>query len=101
MQNQMEINKVMFKFSDTDLCAYLMTLGYEPIHIEVIKQKRHNNKIKVYIHFEGDKNEFINIQNKYKDNEVFNIKLNDFSIIKQKLKKMIKDQINIFNCISS
>jgi hypothetical protein len=89
--------KVIYKFSDTDLCAYLMLLQYQIVKIEITLDKKYNNRHKAFIYFEGDKDTFIDIQNKYKNNEIFGIQLQQFSITKQKLKKLIKDEIVKFD----
>lgn len=87
MQNELK----NLRFSDTDLSAYLITLGYEVSQIEVVKDKR-NNKLKAFVHFLGNKDELINLQNKFNNNQVMVVP-KEFSKAKKKLNKLIKAEI--------
>jgi hypothetical protein len=86
-------NKYDFRFSDSDLAAYLLILGYEPSYIEVIIDKKHNNRLKGFIHFLGDKDEYTKLQKQYKNNKV-EINLLDFSLARQRINKMVKSEIS-------
>lgn len=88
-------NKVDFRFSDSDLAAYLLTLGYEPTYIEIVQDKKHGNRLKGFTHFEGDKEEFIKIQQNYR-NKTIELNLTEFSIARRKVNKLIKEKINEF-----
>jgi hypothetical protein len=87
------MEKIDFRFSDSDLAAYLIVLGYEPTYIEIIKDKKHDNRLKGFTHFAGDREDFIRIQNEFQTNE---IKLNvvEFSKARRKINKLIKEKIN-------
>lgn len=85
----------IFRFSDSDLATYLLMLGYIPIDIEVKEDKKHNDRLKAFICFEGLRKDFIKYEDDYKNNQV-KINLKDFSIHRQKINKMIKDKINIY-----
>lgn len=84
-----------FRISDSDLCAYLMTKGYEPISIEVKEDKRHANRLKAFTHFLGSKEDFITLQNDYENNKV-HINLKEFSIARQKINKLIKNELDCY-----
>lgn len=88
MQNE----KVIFRFSDSDLSAYLMMLGYNPKSIEIIQDKKHYGRLKAYICFEGNKEDLIHIQNQFNNNEI-KVNPKTFSIMRKKLNKMINLEI--------
>lgn len=62
-------NKVDFRYNDMDFIAYLLTVGYEYTSIEVALDNR-TNKLKGFMHFEGDKNELLDLYNQYKNEEL-------------------------------
>lgn len=92
------MENVDFRFSDSDLAAYLVILGYEPTYVEVIADKRHNNRLKGFIHFKGEKDEFLRLQEQYRDKKV-EINLLDFSLARQKINKLVKLEIEKQNNI--
>lgn len=91
-------NQVDFRFSDSDLSAYLLMKGYIPSYIEVKVDKRHRDKLKAFIHFNGDKDEFIKLQEDYNNKEV-SINLKEFSIARQQINKMIKNELVTYSSI--
>ena len=82
-----------FRTSDSDLSTYLLILGYKISYIEVTIDKRHDNKLKAFIHFDGEMSELINIQSKCKLGEI-KINLKDFSINRQQINKIIKNKLS-------
>lgn len=86
-------NKYDFRFSDSDLAAYLVVLGYEPSYVEIVVDKKHNNRLKGFIHFQGDRKDFIKLQEEYRNNKV-EINLLDFSLARQRINKMVKSEIS-------
>jgi hypothetical protein len=86
-------DKYDFRFSDSDLAAYLVVLGYEPSYVEVVVDKKHSNRLKGFIHFIGDRDDFIKLQEEYKNNKV-EINLLDFSLARQRINKIVKSEIS-------
>lgn len=62
------MQKVDFRYSDTDFVAYLLTLGYDYTYFETVRDK--HNKLKCYVHFSEDKDELISHFDKYMNGEV-------------------------------
>jgi len=91
----MQKETVDFRFSDSDLSAYLLLLGYEPSYIEVINDKRHS-RIKAFTHFNGYKDDFIKLQQEYQNSKL-DVDLLKFSIARQKINKLIKHEIKLYN----
>jgi glutaredoxin-related protein len=81
---------VNFRYSDTDFIAYLMTLNYQYKDIEIIRDR--NKQLKAYVHFEGNKDELIKIQNEYK-NGLANANILYFSNNRKKITKILKSEI--------
>jgi hypothetical protein len=86
------MDKVDFRFSDTDFSTYLILKGYSPTYIEITNDKK-LNKLKAFTHFEGYKEDFIYLQNEY---EIGNLLVNpkDFSKTRKKLNELIKSKLN-------
>jgi len=95
-----EIFKNEFRTSDSDLSAYLITLGYEPCNIEIKKDKRHGDRLKVFTHFDGTMEELVKIQKECEDNKI-NIDLKKFSIARQRINKIINIEIDKYNNTST
>jgi major membrane immunogen (membrane-anchored lipoprotein) len=90
------LNEIVdFRFSDSDLAAYLLMQKYEPTYIEVKVDRRHNNRLKAFIHFTGERGKLINIQRAYRDKTV-EINLKDFSIARQQINKIVKNALAEF-----
>lgn len=79
-----------FRYSDSSLCAYLLYLGYFPIGFDVVEKR--GNKPKVFIHFNGNKDELLTIYNEYKQK---NLELNlvKYTECKNQILKMVKEQL--------
>jgi hypothetical protein len=88
-------SKYDFRFSDSDLAAYLVVLGYEPTYVEIIIDKKHDNKLKGFTHFQGNREEFIKIQNEFINNEV-TLNVIEFSKARRRINKLVKEEINKF-----
>jgi len=82
-----------FRTSDSDLAAYIITLGYEPSYVEVTKDKKHGGRLKAFTHFDGVIEELIKIQHECKNKNI-NVNLKDLSIARQRINKIIKLEIN-------
>lgn len=82
--------QVNFRYSDTDFIAYLLTLGYVYSEIEVVRDK--NKQLKAFVHFQGEKEELIKIQNDYKNGLLIGNIVN-FSNNRKKITKIIKSEI--------
>lgn len=89
-----------FRVSDSDFATYLMILGYNINDIEVKEDKKHCNKLKAFIYFEGDKTELIKLQQDYINDKKIEISLKEFSINRQQLNKLIKNKLNIYKSIN-
>lgn len=85
------MNKVEFRYSDSNFCAYLVYLGYSPIGFDVVEKR--GNKPKVFIHFKGDKDNLIQLQRDYKNNNV-QLNLIEYGKCKDSVLKMVKQQLN-------
>lgn len=62
------MNKVEFRYSDSNFCAYLVYLGYEITGFDIVEKR--GNKAKVFLHFEGIKEELIDLFKKYHTKEI-------------------------------
>jgi len=82
--------QVNFRYSDTNFISYLITLGYKYNKIEITKDK--NNKLKVFIHFKGEKEELINLHNNF-INDNANINVLSFSKNRKQISKTIREEI--------
>jgi hypothetical protein len=83
--------KVDFRYSDIDFISYLVTIGYEYTHIEVVRDNR-TNKLKGYVHFFEDKNELMSIFEDYK-NEILTGNIVQLRDTRKKIHKFIKSEI--------
>jgi hypothetical protein len=82
--------QVNFRYSDTDFIAYLMSLGYQFGDIEIIRDR--NKQLKAYVHFEGNKDDLIRIQDDY-HNGLANANILIFSNNRKKITKILKSEI--------
>jgi hypothetical protein len=85
------MNNVEFRYSDSNFSAYLMYLGYSPIGFDIVEKR--GNKPKVFIHFEGNKEILIKLQQEYKNN---NVKLNliEYGKCKNNILKLVRQQLH-------
>lgn len=81
---------VNFRYGDTDLAAYLMTLGYEYDKVEVERDR--DRKLRAYIHFYGDKDNLIRSQNEYRDGTAIG-NISKFAANRKKIVKTIKSEL--------
>ena len=62
------MEKVLFRYSDSNFCAYLHYLGYEIIGFDIVEKR--GNKAKVFLHFEGIKEELISLFKDFQNNDI-------------------------------
>ena len=86
MQNEI----VDYRYSDTDFIAYLLTLGLEYDFIEVTRDR--SKQLKGYVHFKGEKSKFIELHEKFQ-NENVDINLIQFCNLRKKISKIIKAEL--------
>lgn len=84
-----------FRVSDSDFSAYLLSIGYKPVYIEVKEDKKQINKYKAFVHFEGDKNTMISLQKLYELGDI-EINLRKFSSSRQEINRLVKSAIRIY-----
>jgi hypothetical protein len=84
------MQKVNFRYSDSDFIAYLLSLGYTFHEIEVTKDR--NNKYKAFAHFCEDKETLLSLFETFKNGEA-SIDPLQFSINRKKINKIIKSEI--------
>lgn len=84
------MNKVEFRYSDSNFCAYLNYLGYSPIGFDVIEKR--GNKPKVFLHFEGDRDELVCLYQKYQINDI-KINLLEFGKCKNIILKIVREHL--------
>lgn len=84
--------RVDFRFSKPELCAYLMLLGYTPTKIETQVKERYFNNIKVFFHFEGYKEDFIKIRNDF-ENGNLEVNLKDYNDKLIEIKRIIREEV--------
>ena len=85
------MEKVLFRYSDSNFCAYLHYLGYEIIGFDIVEKR--GNKAKVFLHFEGVKEELISL---FKDFQNNNIQVNPkkFGQSKNIVLKIVKENLS-------
>ncbi len=84
------MGNVEFRYSDSNFCAYLMYLGYSPIGFDIVEKR--GNKPKVFIHFEGEKDILIQLQQDYKNNNV-QLNLIEYGKCKDSILKLVKQYL--------
>jgi len=82
--------EVLFRYSDSNFCAYLNYLGFEYIGFDIVEKR--GNKPKVFLHFEGDKEEFIKIYQNYQSNNI-SINLIEFGKSKNSILKIVREHL--------
>lgn len=85
------MEQTIFRYSDRDFAAYLMTIGFDFKEIEVTRDRK-TGKPKVFIHFEGLRDELIKLYDDYQEKEI-RINLHRLSNNKIKLNKFIQSEI--------
>lgn len=87
------MQKVDFRYSDSDFVAYLMSIGYQHSSIEITEDRF--GKPKAFVHFYEDKNELLKHFNEFK-NGIAQIDVLKFSTNRRLINKLIKCEIS--NC---
>ena len=82
-----------YRTSNSDFATYLLLQGYEYQSIEITIDKKHNDRLKAFIHFKGNKEILIELQDKYENGNVL-VEPKLFSITRKKLNKVIKNKLN-------
>lgn len=84
------MQKVNFRYSDTDFVAYLLSLGYKYTKIETTKDRR--DRLKVFFYFSEDKSLLLDLQEKYNSNLA---KVEPVSLLtnRKRISKLIKSEI--------
>jgi len=82
--------EVLFRYSDSNFCAYLNYLGFEPVGFDIVEKR--GNKPKVFLHFKGDKEELISLYKNYQSNNI-SINLNEFGKCKNNILKIVRDHL--------
>ena len=85
---------VEFKYSQSELVAYLITKGYKISNIEIKKNDRYINNYKVFFTICGEKENLISLENEFKTNSNINICMKDYINNLSKIKKIIINKIN-------
>jgi hypothetical protein len=80
--------EVLFRYSDSNFCAYLNYLGFEVIGFDIVEKR--GNKPKVFLHYKGNREEFIEIYQKYKSNNI-SINLIEFGKCKNNILKTVRE----------
>jgi len=62
------MGKVIFRYSDSNFCSYLHYLGYEIIGFDIVEKR--GNKAKVFLHFEGIREELISLFKDFQNNNI-------------------------------
>ena len=85
---------VDFKYSQSELVAYLITKGYKISNIEIKKNDRYINNYKVFFTICGEMENLISLENEFKTNSNINICMKDYINNLSKIKKIIINKIN-------
>lgn len=91
-------NIVDFRTSSSDFATYLILKGYDYQYIEIVVDKKHYNRLKAFIHFNGNKEELIKLQQKYENGDVL-VEPKIFSITRKKLNNIINKQLNTYRLL--
>lgn len=89
------MEKVNYKYSQSEIVAYLLLNGYTYNEIEVKENKRYKGNYKVFFYIEGFKNDLIKLEQDFKSNT--NICLQDYINKLLQVKKVIADAIRTQN----
>jgi len=82
--------EVLFRYSDSNFCAYLNYLGFEHVGFDIVEKR--GNKPKVFLHFEGNKEDFINIYKNYNSNDI-SLNLIEFGKSKNSILKIVREHL--------
>ena len=85
------MEKVNYKYSQSEMVAYLLLNGYTYNNIEVKENKRYKGNYKVFFYIEGYKEELIKLEKDFKSNT--NVCLQDYINKQLQIKKVIADAI--------
>jgi hypothetical protein len=85
------MEKVNYKYSQSEMVAYLLLKGYTYNKIEVKENKRYKGNYKVFFYIEGFKDELIKLEQDFKSNT--NICLQDYINEQFQIKKIIANAI--------
>ena len=69
---------VDFKYSQSELVAYLITKGYKISNIEIKKNDRYINNYMVFFTICGKKDDLISLENEFKTNSNINICIKEY-----------------------
>ena len=89
------MEKVNYKYSKSEMVAYLLLNGYTYSNIEVKENKRYKGNYKVFFYIEGYKEDLIKLEQDFKNNT--NICLQDYINKQLQIKKVIADAIRTQN----
>lgn len=84
------MQKVDYRYSDSDFVAYLMSLGYKHTNIEIVKDRF--GKIKAFVHFYEVKDELLKHFSDFRNNSV-KVDILKFSTNRKIINKLIKSEI--------
>jgi hypothetical protein len=85
------MEKVNYKYSQSEMVAYLLLKGYTYNKIEVKENKRYKGNYKVFFYIEGFKEDFIKLEQEFKNNT--NICLQEYINKQLQIKKAIANAI--------
>jgi len=85
------MEKVTFRYSDSNFCAYLVYLGFEITGFDIVEKR--GNKAKVFLHFEGVREELIDLFNKFHTNDI-QVNPNTFGKSKNVVLKIVKEHLH-------
>jgi hypothetical protein len=84
------MQKVDFRYSDSDFVAYLLSLGYQFTEIEVTRDR--NGKLKAFIHFIEERDLLISLNDEFKRGKAI-INPLVYAIQRKKINKIIKSKL--------
>ncbi len=85
------MQKVDYRYSDSDFVSYLLTLGYKYTWIEVTNKP--TGELRAFVHFNENKDELLENYKSYKDGNV-RIDILEFSKFRRVLNKAIKLELS-------
>jgi hypothetical protein len=84
------MQKVNYRYSDSDFIAYLLSLGYEYQEIEITRDK--GGRFKAFAYFHEDKEALLSQFETFRNGEAIIDPL-QYSINRKKINKIIKSEI--------
>jgi len=84
------MEKVLFRYSDSNFCAYLHYLGYEITGFDIVEKR--GNKAKVFLHFEGIKEELIDLFKQFHANDI-QVNPNTYGKSKNIVLKIVREHL--------